>query len=162
MRLNSDAQESDSASILSGKQENGRVEGPGPQHKAREVLLSPLVIPEELTPQHPHPTRPYSRPITPIDENSVSNPDRTSPPKQDGIGEKCTSKYNHYDAYFNTTPPSSAKKPERRRSSASSSLSIDSPKNGARGGGIKVGSAQPAGGVVTTSSNDEGKGIWEE
>ncbi|KAI3320853.1 Alpha/Beta hydrolase protein [Xylariaceae sp. AK1471] len=155
VRLNSDAQESDSASVLSNAQENGIVEDPGPQHKAREVALSPLAIPEELAPQHPHPTRPYTHPITPINENSVSTADRTSRAKLDSTNGTHTPTQNHVPACLNTASPS-VKKLNRRRSSTASILSIGSPKDGGRGG-IKISIAQPADSIVTTGSSDEGK-----
>ncbi|KAI0388920.1 alpha/beta-hydrolase [Xylariaceae sp. FL0594] len=63
IRINSDAVESDSASVLSNGLENGAADEPGPQHKATEgTLISPMVGPKkQLTPQHPHPTRPVAQ-----------------------------------------------------------------------------------------------------
>jgi hypothetical protein len=155
VRLNSDAQESDSTSVLSNPQENGTFEDTGPQHKAREVALSPLALPEELSPQHSHPIRPYTRPITPVNKNSVSTPYRTSPVKLNSNNGTPTSVQSHRPASWSTTSPSSTRKRNRRRGSASSIFSIDSPKDGGRGG-IRVGLAQPAGSVVTTVSSSEG------
>ncbi|KAJ8123519.1 hypothetical protein O1611_g9569 [Lasiodiplodia mahajangana] len=149
VRVNSDAVESDSTSVLSNGQENGD----GPQHKAREALLSPMSMPEELSPQHPHPTRPYTNPITPINENSVSTPDRQSPVALDGADETKT------PATQNPLPPTmspTAIKLPRRRGSATSNLSINSPRDGGRSC-IKIGTSQPAGSVVTTGSSDEGQ-----
>jgi hypothetical protein len=145
VRVNSDAVESDSTSILSNGQENGD----GPQHQARETLLSPTTVPEELTPQHPHPTRPYTHPITPINENSISNPDRKSPVALDDSQE------NRTPTQTPMTSPTAVKLP-RRRGSATSNLSINSPRDGGRGC-IKIGTSQPAGSVVTTGSSDEGQ-----
>lgn len=150
IRVNSDAvEESDSTSVLSTGQENGD----GPQHKAREAVLSPLSIPEEFAPQHPHPTRPYTNPITPVDEDIVSTPTRRSSDTLDGTCEKSTPVQNPWPVAV--TSPTATKLP-RRRGSATSNLSINSPRDGGRGG-IRIGTSQPAGSVVTTGSSDEGK-----
>lgn len=146
VRVNSDAVESDSTSVLSNGQENGE----GPQHKARETLLSPINITEELTPQHPHPTRPYTHPITSINENNVSTPDRQSSVALDGSQE-----YHTPTQIPAITSPTAIKLP-RRRGSATSNLSINSPRDGGRSC-IKIGTSQPAGSVVTTGSSDEGQ-----
>lgn len=148
VRVNSDAVESDSTSVLSSGQEND-----GPQHQAREAVLSPLSISEELAPQHPHPTRPYANPITPIDEDIASTPTRRSSDTLDGTrDEKGTPVQNSWPA---VNSPTAIKLP-RRRGSATSNLSINSPKDGGRGG-IRIGTSQPAGSVVTTGSSDEGQ-----
>ncbi|RYC53860.1 hypothetical protein CHU98_g12347 [Xylaria longipes] len=144
-----DTVESDSTSIPSNGQGNG--DGPGPQHKARETQLAPLAIPEELTPQHPHPTHPYTHPINPIDKNTASTPDRRSSVTLDGAHETQTPA--RVPSPMTTSPPVS--KPPRRRGSATSNLSINSPRDGRRGC-IKIGTSQPVGGVVTTGSSDEG------
>ncbi|KAI0096996.1 Alpha/Beta hydrolase protein [Nemania sp. FL0031] len=148
VRVNSDAVESDSTSVLSNGQENGD----GPQHKARETLLSPISMPEELSPQHPHPTRPYTNPITPINESSISTPGRKSPVALDGADETKTPTQTPLPT---TTSPTIVKLP-RRRGSATSNLSINSPRDGGRSC-IKIGTSQPAGSVVTTGSSDEGQ-----
>jgi hypothetical protein len=157
VRLNSDAMDSDSASMQSNAQ-NGTVEGPDPQLKAREVASSPVTKPEEITPQHEHPTRPYTHPITPItpvEENSVPTPDRPSPVTLDGPHEIRTSSQNQSPSPTRTPSPTIASKLRRRQGSASSNLSIDSPRDGGRAY-IKIGSVKPAGSVVTTGSSDEG------
>ncbi|KAI0453320.1 Alpha/Beta hydrolase protein [Xylaria acuta] len=146
VRVNSDVVESDSTSVPSNSQENG--DGPGPQHKARETQLPPLAIPSELAPQHPHPTHPYTHPITPIDRNTASTPDRRSSVTLDGAQETQT----QVQAPSPMTPSPTASKLPRRRSA----LSINSPRDGGRGC-IKIGTSQPAGGVVTTGSSDEGQ-----
>ncbi|KAI8632903.1 Alpha/Beta hydrolase protein [Xylariaceae sp. FL1651] len=156
VRLNSDAMESDSGSILSNNQENGAADGSGPQHRAREEVLSPLATPGELTPQHPHPTRPYTHPITPINENSVSTPDIRSPLALKSAPDLRTPSHTQSPARNMTPSPSAASRLHRRRGSAASNLSIDSTKDGGRGG-IKIRRATPAGGVVTTGSSDEGQ-----
>ncbi|KAI1436387.1 Alpha/Beta hydrolase protein [Xylaria sp. CBS 124048] len=144
MRLSSDAAGSDTASILSNGQESSS--SSGPQHLAKETLLTPIVIPEELTPQHPHPTRPYTRSITPISENSVLTTENRSPKAPN---DTCGMPSPSQDDLPRTPSPSTVRF-ARRRSSATSNLSIDSPRNGSRGG-IKIGTSQPAGGVITTA-----------
>ncbi|KAI1110706.1 Alpha/Beta hydrolase protein [Nemania sp. NC0429] len=148
IRVHSDTVESDSTSVLSSGQENGD----GPQHKAREIALSPLSLPGEFAPQHPHPTHPYIKPITPIDEDSASTPTRRSSETLDGTRENSTPIQSPRPA---TISPTLFKMP-RRRDSAASNLSINSPKDGGRGC-IRIGTAQPAGSVVTTGSSDEGQ-----
>ncbi|TGJ82631.1 hypothetical protein E0Z10_g6133 [Xylaria hypoxylon] len=150
VRVNSDVVESDSTSILSNGLDNSS--SPGPEHIARETLLTPLSIPEELALQHPHPTHPYTRPITPSNEDSVTTPDRRSSVTLDGTHETRTPTRNQSPA----TPSPTASKLPRRRGSVGSSLSINSPRDGGRGY-IKIGSSQPASSVVTTGSSDEGQ-----
>ncbi|KAI1348056.1 Alpha/Beta hydrolase protein [Xylaria sp. FL0043] len=147
VRLNSDAMESDSTSVLSNGQENG--DSPGPEHKARETLLTPLTIPEGFAPQHPHPTPPYTQPIIPSDENIVTTPGSRSSVTLDGAHDAPMPTYQ-----LPMTPSPTTSKLPRRRISAATSLSINSPKNGGRGY-IRIGSSQPATSVVTTGSSDE-------
>lgn len=144
VRVNSDAVESDSTSIVSGAQDNG--EGVGHEHKARETLLSPISIPEDLTPQHPHLTQPYIPPMVLGNEN-VTTPG--SSVTLDGTHEMQTPPQNSPI----TSSPIASRLP-RHRGNAARSLSINSPKDGKRGY-IKIGSSQPASSVVTTGSSDE-------
>ncbi|KAI1172846.1 Alpha/Beta hydrolase protein [Nemania sp. FL0916] len=148
VRINSDAIESDSASVLSNGQDNGD----GPQHKAREGILSPLATPEELTPQHPHPTRPYARPIVSATNSGASTPDRRSSVTLDGTQDR-------HSPMRTASPVASSpvlNKPPPRRGSSTTNLSINTPRDGGRGC-IKIGTSQPAGSVVTTGSSDEGQ-----
>ncbi|KAI1423413.1 Alpha/Beta hydrolase protein [Xylaria sp. FL1777] len=146
VRVNSDAVESDSTSNLSNGQDNGN----GPEHKARETLLTPLATPEELAPQHPHPTPPYTQPIIPGNENGVTTPSRRSSVPLDGTQELQTPTQNRSPI---TSSPRTTKLP-RGGGIGARSLSINSSKNGGRGY-IKIGTSQPASGVVTTGSSDE-------
>ncbi|KAI2639265.1 Alpha/Beta hydrolase protein [Xylaria nigripes] len=148
VRVNSDAPDSDSASVLSNGQDSSS--DLSRQHQARETFLTPLVIPEELTPQHPHPTHPYTRSITFISENGGSTPDR---PCSRGLDGACGTKASAQSTSPMTPSPTPGKLP-RRRGSATSNLSIDSPRNGTRGG-IKIGSSQPADSVITTNGGGE-------
>ncbi|KAI1307529.1 Alpha/Beta hydrolase protein [Xylaria venustula] len=148
VRVNSDAVESDSTSALSNGQDNGG--STGPQHKAREALLAPLAIPQDLAPQHPHSTPPYNLPASPGDENSITTPESRSSVTLDGTHEVRTPTQNQSPT---TSSPTASRLP-RRRVSAATSLSVNSPKNGGRGY-IKIGSSQPASSVVTTGSSDE-------
>ncbi|KAI0440306.1 Alpha/Beta hydrolase protein [Xylaria telfairii] len=148
VRMNSDVVESDSTSVPSNNQDNG--DDPNPPHKATETQLAPLAVPEELTPQHPHPTHPYT--ITPVDENTVPTPDRRSSVTLDGAHETQIPT----EVPPPKTPSPTVRKLPQRRSSATSNLSINSPKDGGRGC-IRIGTSQPAGGVVTTGSSDEGQ-----
>ncbi|GAW21308.1 hypothetical protein ANO14919_108270 [Xylariales sp. No.14919] len=150
VRVNSDIGESDSTSILSSGQENGNDHGSG--HKAKETLLAPLAVPEELAPQHPHPTHPYTQPIIPSNEDGVTTPDRRSSVTLDGTNETQTPTRNQSPAVTSPT----ASRLSRRHSSVASSLSINSPRDGGRSY-IKIGSSQPATSVVTTGSSDEGQ-----
>ncbi|KAI1827743.1 Alpha/Beta hydrolase protein [Xylaria intraflava] len=148
VRINSDTPDSDSASLMSNGQDSGN--GSGPQHQARETLLSPLVVSEELAPQHPHSTLPYTRSITSISENSVSAADEPNSRAQSDTRETKTPTQNS----FPRTPSPTAIRLPRRRGSATSNLSIDSPKNGGRGG-IKIGASLPAGSIITRRNSDE-------
>ncbi|KAI0188486.1 Alpha/Beta hydrolase protein [Xylaria flabelliformis] len=160
-RINSDAvEESDTTSALSNGQENG--DGTGPQHKARETQLTPIAIPEELAPQHPHPTRPYTNPITPICENTALTPDRRSSVTLDGAHETHTparvaSPSRVVSPARVASPPVTTSPTLNRLPRRNSNLSINSPKDGGRGG-IRIGTSQPVSGVVTTTgSSDEGQ-----
>ncbi|KAI1748644.1 Alpha/Beta hydrolase protein [Xylaria castorea] len=154
IRVNSDAVESDSTSVPSNGQENG--EGSNPQHKAGEAQLTPLAIPAELAPQHPHPTRPYTHPISPICENTALTPDRRSSVTLDGAHETQTQTQTPARVASPVTPSPPVNRLPRRRGSATSNLSINSPKDGGRSC-IRIGSSQPVSGVVTTGSSDEGQ-----
>ncbi|KAJ3558828.1 hypothetical protein NPX13_g9636 [Xylaria arbuscula] len=145
VRVNSDAVESDSTSIVSGAQDNG--DGLSHEHKARETLLSPISIPEDMTPQHPHATQPYIPPMMLGNENSVTT--AGSSVTLDGTHEAQTPPQNSPTA----SSPIASRLP-RHRGNAARSLSINSPKDGRRGY-IKIGSSQPASSVVTTGSSDE-------
>ncbi|KAI1343185.1 Alpha/Beta hydrolase protein [Xylariaceae sp. FL0016] len=145
-RKNSDAPESDSASILS----NGQDAAVEPAiHRAREEVYSPLEALEDKPREdgngrlHVH-----LHPIHTIDENlapsTVERP-KSSPREGDGFTDSPSS----------ATPSPSASKLHRRRGSATSNLSIDSMKAG-RSGGIKIGAPKLAGSVITTNSSDEG------
>ncbi|KAI0399391.1 Alpha/Beta hydrolase protein [Xylaria palmicola] len=155
--LNSDAVESDSTSAPSNGQENGVV-GSSPQHRAREALLTPLVIPETtLAPQHPHQTHPYTySAITPIDESrataAATTPDTATLDGGTLRGDESRGPSTQNPSPV--TPSHVAGLLHRRRGSAASNLSVNAPRNGGRGC-IKVGSAQPAGGVVTTGSSED-------
>ncbi|KAK5637017.1 hypothetical protein RRF57_012729 [Xylaria bambusicola] len=138
VRVNSDAVESDSTSIVSNGQDNGH--GASHEHKARETLLSPLSIPEDLSPQHPHLTQP--------NETTVTTPDGSV--TLDGTHETKTPPQNNSPM---TSSPIASRLP-RTRGITGRTLSINSPKDGKRGY-INIGSSQPATGVVTTGSSDE-------
>ncbi|KAI0467394.1 Alpha/Beta hydrolase protein [Xylaria cf. heliscus] len=177
VRVNSDAMESDSASIPSNGQEDG--DRPGPQHKAAEAPLVTLALPAELTPQQPLPTHPSTHIIALINENAASTPDRRSsvtldgapevpaketPAKETLLEEESAQEAPVQDTAAEetqtpalppppTTPSPPVRKLPRRRDSG---LSINSPKDGGRGF-IKIGTSQPASGIVTTASTDEGQ-----
>ncbi|KAI1261632.1 Alpha/Beta hydrolase protein [Xylariaceae sp. FL1019] len=148
-RMTSDAQESDSASMLSNSQESA------PRHRAREGTFSPQPRSVDLSPQHPHPTTPYTE--KKLQTLRIETPDNRSQVSLDGTTGSQTPSQS--DSPNRTTTPSPAAlslgKSVKRRGSAASNLSFDSMKGGK--GGIKLKASRAlVGGVVTTGSSDEG------
>ncbi|KAI1392147.1 alpha/beta-hydrolase [Hypoxylon trugodes] len=140
---NSDALESDSASVLSNGQQENNVESiASVQHKAQEDPMNYF----ELTPEAKKPTSAVKahrqvHPINTIVEDMQSpTPERPSSRGQDGGS----------DSPGPPTPSPSTQNRYRRRGSAASNLSLDSMKGGR---GIKIGTAKP----TTGSSSDEGR-----
>ncbi|KAI1771702.1 alpha/beta-hydrolase [Hypoxylon cercidicola] len=149
---NSEALESDSASVMSnGQQESNGVISNG-QHKAREDRTDTSSSTQDEPSEEPvnaAKAQLHIHPITTIDENiaSPSSPDRPKSSggqgQQDGAGDSL-------DAVTPTASPSATKNRRYRRSgSAGSVFSLDSLKEGR---GIKIGAARP----TTGSSSDEG------
>ncbi|KAI5867842.1 alpha/beta-hydrolase [Durotheca rogersii] len=140
---NSDAVESDSASVFSSNEREGNGEcSSGDQDKARErsahsSLASRL---------HSDAKKSSIRPIATIDEHAAAaasaSPDR---PGSRGYDETSDS-----PGPFTPSSPSRSRQ-NRRSASVASNLSVDSMKQGR---GIKIGAAKP----TTSSSSDEGRG----
>ncbi|KAI1378949.1 alpha/beta-hydrolase [Hypoxylon crocopeplum] len=138
---NSDALESDSASVLS----NGQLETNG-EHKAREDPVNT----SDFTPGNTQPANAakaniHIHPISTINEHIAFSPEPDRPSSIKGQDDATA------DSPDPLTPsPTNKNRRFRRSGSAASNLSIDSMKEGR---GIKVGAAKP----TTGSSSDEGR-----
>lgn len=148
----SDAVESDSTSA------NGLVEAtvdPSMAHQAREPTASPAVTAPgstttegsgtTLTSQTADPSYAQVASEEPTPE-SPARPDATF----DGAGDSPSRPQRESRIPSPAVSTNSVRTPQRRRGSTASNLSIESPKDGkGKGGGIKLATAKPVGGVVT-------------
>ncbi|KAI0125201.1 Alpha/Beta hydrolase protein [Xylariales sp. AK1849] len=160
----SDAVESDVASMLS----NGQLDStsdPSMAHHARERAATPSTLsvstPTEssnttLTSHTPDPNPKLSISST-TEEKFPASPGRTSPYSgADGVADS--------PARDSQTPSPTVgfggvKRTDRRRGSGASNLSFDSIKDSkGKGGGIRIGTAKPIGGVITSASASNSTG----
>ncbi|KAK6075795.1 ab-hydrolase associated lipase region [Seiridium cupressi] len=155
---NSDAIESDSAS------NNGQLENtanPLMAHQARESAASPITTAPGSTTTETSGTTLTSQPLEPsYAQVAAEEPTPQSPDRADGglDGIEGTPTRQQRDSKI---PSPTSRNAHRRQASGGSTLSFDSPKAGkGKGGGIRIGTAKPVGGIVTESSapssGDEG------
>ncbi|ETS74043.1 hypothetical protein PFICI_13909 [Pestalotiopsis fici W106-1] len=149
----SDAIESDSASV------NGLVEtsvDPSMAHQARESTSSPAVTAPGSTTTETSGTTLTSQTADPSYAQVASEDPTPESPQQpnatsDGAADSPSGRPHHDSKIPSpTVSTNSVRTPQRRRGSTASNLSIESPKDGrGKGGGIKIATAKPVGGVVT-------------
>ncbi|KAI4596010.1 cholesterol esterase [Pestalotiopsis sp. 9143b] len=142
-----DAVESDSASA------NGLLEtitDPSMAHQARESTASPAVTAPESTTTETSGTTLADPSYAQVaaEDSTPNSPQRSS--TFDGAGDNPSRPQRDSRIPSPTVSTTSVRTPQRRRGSTASNLSIESPKDGkSKGGGIRLGTAKPVGGVVT-------------
>lgn len=119
-------------------------------HQARESTASPAVTAPESTTTETSGTTLADPSYAQVaaEDSTPNSPQRSS--TTDGAGDSPSHPQRDSRIPSPTVSTTSGRTPQRRRGSTASNLSIESPRDGkGRGGGIKLGTAKPVGGVVT-------------